>query len=199
MTTQPELDFAHGLPALVPVRSSTRGFELELQLDGSLQNHQAKTEIRSLEVRCNYKTRRRKNLMYIWINHGDTSKDNVLTQYASRHLDSRDDRMGEYRNQFSAVMKHLHANGLLNFVPTNEQLENPKGFRWSQKAGCSCGCSPAFITPDWLSLKEGNEIRVNCYVKQNQNVAMVIDEARFASLAKDPTMPWATTSTVDAV
>ena len=28
-----------------------------------------------------------------------------------------------------------------------EALGNPEGvtFRWSQKAGCSCGCSPAFI------------------------------------------------------
>lgn len=200
MTTQPELDFAHGLPSLVPTVTSEKRNELKLQLDASLQNHQAKTEIRSLEV--GYRNRRsnaRTNL-HIWINHGDASKDNVLAQYASRHLDSRDDRMAEYKKQLPAIVKHLYANGMLGFTPTLDQLEKPTGFRWNQKAGCSCGCSPAFNTPSWLILSGGhNDISVNCYVKPNQEVAMAINTARFDSLAKDPTMPWASTSTVQAV
>ena len=193
--TQPELDLSHGLPALVPKfedKDSWRNENAVLEVSKDIQNSLAKTELTSLTLRRGMKQRSKYVLhdsvhLRIWIKHQEAEKNSVIAQYASRHLDANDDRMAEYRKQFSAIVKHLHANGLLAFVTTSEQLENPKGFRWNQKAGCSCGCSPAFVAPSWLAIKsEFNEISATCEVKENEEVRMLVNEARLKSLIGNP-------------
>jgi hypothetical protein len=193
--TQPELDLSHGLPALVPNfvdKDSWRKEKAVLEVSKDLQNNLAKTELTQLSLRRGMKQRSKYSLrksvhLHIWIKHQEEEKNSVLAQYAARHLDADDDRMAEYRKQFSAIVKHLHANGMLAFVPTSEQLENPKGFRWNQKAGCSCGCSPAFVAPSWLAIKsEFNEISATCEVKENEEVRMLVNEARLKSLMGKP-------------
>lgn len=155
-----------------------------LTLNDSLQNSEAKTKITEITSERHYDRKGRihkggKPFMMIWIKHNDPEKDSVLAQYASRHLDSTDDRFAEYRKQFSAILKHFQANGLLDFEPTQEQLENPKGFRWCQKAYCKCGCSPAFSMPSWFKTKGShNEIRVSLEVKPELALDINYSEAR---------------------
>jgi hypothetical protein len=189
MTTQPELDLTHGFISLVPkmVDVSRRGKQVELEVSKTLDNPKAKCSIKNirltydLENRSKWKHRESTHLR-IWITHKDENKNSVLAQYASRHLDSEDDRFAEYRAQFSAIVKHLYANGELNFVPTQEQLDKPTGFRWNQKAGCRCGCSPAFVAPNWLKLKSTNTITVSVEEKENEEVSLAINTARLESL-----------------
>ncbi len=63
--------------------------------------------------------------------------------------------------------------------------------RWSQKAGCSCGCSPAFITDQRL----GYDIFVT--INEADQAAKVdpakayIAEDRTAQILADPTLPFA--------
>lgn len=207
MTTQPELDLVHGLPSLVPVVKDKPSYSssgrIEPELRDSLNNPKAACRIYDLSVSSATKERsryeRRGSIhLHIWVKHKDAKKNSILAQYAARHLDSQDGRMAEYRKQFSAIIKTLHANGLLGFTPTLDQLENPKGFRWVQKAGCRCGCSPAFVAPAWFSLRRENDYRLNtiyCNIeeKDDAEVGLAINPARLESLAKDPTMPWAST------
>jgi hypothetical protein len=205
MTTQPELDLAHGLPSLTPKVESQPSYSksgrIEVEVHPSLNNPKASCSVQSMSLSSDFKQRsdyyrRASTHLHIWVKHKDAKKNSVIAQYASRHLDSQDGRMAEYRKQFSAVVKHLHANRLLAFEPTLDQLENPTGFRWNQKAGCSCGCSPAFVAPVWLKLASVDGYRLNtiyCNVeeKDDSEVALAINPARFDSLVKDPTMPWA--------
>jgi hypothetical protein len=204
MTTQPELDLAHGLPSLTPKVESQPTYgksgRVELELHPSLNNPKAACTIYDVSLSSSFTQRsdyyrRRSVHLHIWVKHKDEKKNSVIAQYAARHLDSDDGRMAEYRKQFSSVVKHLHANGMLDFTPTLDQLENPTGFRWNQKAGCSCGCSPAFVAPAWLSLRSENGYRLNtiyCNIqeKDDAEVALAINPNRLQSLAKDPTMPW---------
>lgn len=206
MTTQPELDLAHGLPALTPVvkdePSYSKSGRIEPELRDSLNNPKAACRIYDLSLSSSFKARSRYDRrasthLHIWVKHKDEKKNSVLAQYAARHLHTDDGRMAEYRKQFSAIIKHLHANGLLGFTPTLDQMEKPTGFRWVQKAGCSCGCSPAFVAPAWFRLRDQNGYRLNtiyCNVveKDDDEVSLAISPARFESLAKDPTMPWVT-------
>lgn len=204
MTTQPELDLALGLPALQPKVQSLPTYgksgNIELEIHSSLNNPLASCEVSSISMSAGFKQRskyyRRDSVhLHIWIKHKDEKKNSVLAQYAARHLDSQDGRFAEYRKQFSAIVKHLHANGLLDFVPTIDQLENPTGFRWNQKAGCRCGCSPAFVAPSWFVLKgvEGsvrlNTIYANVTEKDDGEVNLVINESRLKSLANNLNIP----------
>jgi hypothetical protein len=204
MTSQPELDLAHGLPSLthkvVHQPSWGKSGRVEPELHPSLNNPKAACVIYNMSLSSDFKGRsdyyrRASTHLHIWVKHKDEKKNSVIAQYAARHLDSDDGRMAEYRKQFSAVVKHLHANGLLAFTPTLDQLENPTGFRWNQKAGCSCGCSPAFVAPAWLRLASVDGYRLNtiyCNIeeKDDAEVALAINPARFESLVKDPTMPF---------
>jgi hypothetical protein len=205
MTTQPELDLAHGLPSLTPKVENPPTYgksgRIEVEVHASLNNPRASCTIGSMSLSSDFKNRskyyrRASTHLHIFIKHKEASKNSVLAQYASRGLDDQDDRMAEYRKQFPAVVKHLHANRLLAFEPTLDQLENPTGFRWSQKAGCSCGCSPAFIAPAWLRLRNEdgyhlNTIYCNTVEKDDTEVSLVINEHRLSSLVNNPTMPWA--------
>jgi len=205
MTTQPELDLVHGLPALTPVvkdkPSYSKSGRIEPELRDSLNNPKAACRIYDLSLSSAFKARsdyyrRASTHLHIWVKHKDEKKNSILAQYAARHLDSDDGRMAEYRKQFSAIIKHLHANGLLGFTPTLDQLENPTGFRWVQKAGCSCGCSPAFVAPAWFSLRNEdgyhlNTIYCNIEEKDDAEVGLAINPARLEALANNPTMPWA--------
>ena len=159
-----------------------------LTINPSAQNAEAKTQISSISCERNFTRKRNaKTYMQVWIKHNDPDKDSVLAMYASRHLDSYDDRMVEYRKQFSAIVKHFHLNELLDFEPTQEQLENPKGFRWSQKAYCSCGCSPAFSVPSWLVLKNrSNEISVSLEVKPQSELKIVYNQSRLEAIKDHP-------------
>ena len=189
MTTQPELDLTHGFISLVPktVRDDYKGRNIELEVSKTLDNPKAKCSITKinlsydLENRSKWKHRESTHLR-IWISHKDEEKNSVLAQYASRHLDSEDDRFAEYRAQFSPVVKHLYANGQLAFVPTQEQLDKPTGFRWNQKAGCRCGCSPAWVAPSWLKLKNTNTVTVSVQEKDEEEVSLVVNLARLDSL-----------------
>lgn len=188
MTTQPELDLAFGLPALVPKvdsipQYSKRG-NAKLELSKQLENPDALCDITSISVQSGFRNnskfyRRASTHLRVFITHRDKNKNGILAQYASRYQDSIDDRMGEYKKHFSAVIKHLQANGLLLNKVTQEQLENPKGFRWSQKAGCRCGCSPAFICPSWLTLKDKwNDIYAEVKEKEHAEVDIKVSPAR---------------------
>lgn len=205
MTTQPELDLAHGLPSLTfkveSMPSYSKSGRIEPEVHPSLNNPKASCSVQSMSLSSDFKQRsdyyrRQSTHLHIWIKHRDEKKNSVLAQYASRGLDNEDGRMAEYRKQFSAVVKHLHANRLLAFEPSLDQLENPTGFRWNQKAGCRCGCSPAFVAPAWLRLASVDGYRLNtiyCNIeeKEDSEVSMAINERRLMSLSQDPTMPWA--------
>lgn len=200
MTVQPELDLALGLPSLMPKVESQPSYgktgDIQMEVSQSLNNPKAKCVIERIRVSSDFRQRsdyyrRASTHLRIWITHKEASKNSVLAQYASRGLDDQDDRMAEYRAQFGAVIKTLHANGMLAFVPTLDQMENPKGFRWNQKAGCSCGCSPAFVCPDWLKLRSEdgyrlNEISVSVKEKDDADVGLVINENRLKALDLNP-------------
>lgn len=200
MTSQPELDLALGLPSLMPKVESKPTYgkrgDIQLEVSQSLNNPKAKCAIERIGVSSDFRQRsdyyrRQSTHLRIWITHKEASKNSVLAQYASRGLDDQDDRMAEYRAQFGAVVKHLHANGMLDFVPTLDQMENPKGFRWNQKAGCRCGCSPAFVCPDWFKLRKEdgyrlNEISVSVKEKDDAEVGLVINENRLKALNLNP-------------
>lgn len=203
MTTQPELDLALGLPSLQPKVENKPSYgksgRIELEIHSSLNNPLASCEVSSISLSSGFKQRsdyyRRQSVhLHLWIKHKDEKKNSVLAQYAARHLDSQDGRFAEYRKQFSAVVKHLHANGVLDFVPTLDQLENPTGFRWNQKAGCRCGCSPAFVAPAWLTLRKEdgyrlNTIYANVTEKDDGEVALAVNTNRLNSLAANSLVP----------
>lgn len=71
--------------------------------------------------------------IYVWI-----KDENVLENLQKRH--SRP--YNEYRKLFPDIVRRI---GLKADIKAN----------WSQKAGCSCGCSPAFI------VRNPGELRLN--------------------------------------
>jgi hypothetical protein len=78
---------------------------------------------------------------------------NVMENLLTRGTESwdGDERFAEYRKHLATAMKLAVANGVAR-LPTNytmADLEKAKGVRWAQKAGCRCGCSPAYSTPLW--------------------------------------------------
>ena len=46
----------------------------------------------------------------------------------------------------------------------NQGIEVPEDikFSWSQKAGCNCGCSPGFITSNWIGKEVFVKVRETC-------------------------------------
>lgn len=57
---------------------------------------------------------------------------------------------------------------------------------WSNKAGCSCPCSPGFIVTEGT---HGHDIWVKLTVSEPQIVDMEMRNARAAVLVADPTLP----------
>lgn len=45
-------------------------------------------------------------------------------------------------------------------------LQYVKKIRWSQKAGCSCGCSPGFVVDDVRGMLRGRDVFVNVAPQQ---------------------------------
>jgi len=78
--------------------------------------------------------RDKKTIVYFW-----PEGESVLENLANR----RNRPYTEYRKLLPEVFKELRSRGI-------NLPDNPKA-NWSQKAGCSCGCSPGFILPDYHS------------------------------------------------
>ena len=73
------------------------------------------------------------------------SGENVIENFFNRH----DRPYNEYRKLIPDVMKKIGANpGHLSW-------------KWSQKAGCSCGCSPGFIIDGWDPVISKNDVFVD--------------------------------------
>ena len=80
-----------------------------------------------------------KTRVYIWPE-GET----ILENFANR----RSRPINEYRS----VLRQAFA---------QEGIDASKlEYRWSQKAGCSCGCSPGFIIDGWSEKLSHNDVHV---------------------------------------
>lgn len=86
--------------------------------------------------RNGYKTKTR---IYIWLE-GETLQDN----FNNRH--SRP--IGLFREGAFKALDKL-------------EIDRSKlSIKWSQKAGCGCGCSPGFIVDGWNAKLDGNDLHV---------------------------------------
>jgi hypothetical protein len=184
MTTQPELDLVNGLKTLTPVKQEDG--ELALEVCQTFNNPASKCRITKIELRSQPWSKKGRTTLSIWIDHKDKEKNSVIAQYAARHLDSMDGRMQEYRSQFPAIVKTLWANGQLDASKwqgksrptiTLADMDTAKGFRWGQKAGCRCGCSPAFYVPQWV--EEQLPLWVN-------HISVTLEEVEEVALAVNP-------------
>lgn len=182
--TQPELDFVFNAPALLPRKDGNR---VELEISDKFVNPNAKTKIKSITLYWSRTNKRSRNFMQIGISHRDREKNSVLAQYASRFLDSDDDRFAEYRLNFASIVQTLYANGVLYSTPSLDAFTNPKGFRWCQKAYCSCGCSPAYSFPFGLKAEYGNmEISVVLEEKPDAEVEILYSKQRYLAVLGKP-------------
>ena len=156
MTTQPELDLVNGLPTLTPTKESKWGYKLALSPDVVVPSKNAKCDISSASLSSNEKAG---FFISFSISREEGEKFNVMENLMTRgtELDDNDERMAEYRRHLATAMKLALANGLARLPDgyTMADVEKAKGVRWAWKAGCSCGCSPAFSTPLW----SGNDYR----------------------------------------
>lgn len=146
--TQLEINLDTGLPTLVPYEE--KGLTRLRTSDAIIvPNKKAKCDLTSASI-----SDAEKNGFYIsfYIESPDR-KFNVLENLATRGTESwdGDERFAEYRCHLATAMKLAVANGVAKLPPnyTMADLEKAKGVRWARKAGCSCGCSPAFSTPLW--------------------------------------------------
>lgn len=154
--TQLEINLDTGLPTLVPVKESKWGYKLALSPDVVVPSKDAKCDITSASLNTNEKSG-----FFISFSiareqgEGFNLMENLMTR--GTELDDGDERMAEYRRHLATAMKLAVANGLARLPDgyTMADLEKAKGVRWAWKAGCSCGCSPAFSTPLW----SGNDYR----------------------------------------
>ena len=146
--TQLEINLDTGLPTLVPYED--KGFtRLRLSPDVVVANKKSKCNLTSASI-----SEADKAGFYIsfYIERPD-KKFNVMENLLTRGTESwdGDERFAEYRTHLATAMKLAVANGVAK-LPSNytmADLEKAKGVRWAQKAGCSCGCSPAYSTPLW--------------------------------------------------
>lgn len=150
MTSQPELDLVNGLPTLTPTKDGESGayWTLALSPECVVPNASAKTEVVSASIGANEKAG---FFISPCIQSSKDEKFNVLENLMTRGSESwdGDERMVEYRKQIPTLMKLALANGMARLPEgyTMADLEKAKGVRWARKAGCRCGCSPAFSTP----------------------------------------------------
>ena len=83
-----------------------------------------------------YKTKTR---IYIWTE-GETLEENLFNR--------RSRPLGLYRQSAFMALDKL-------------KIDRSKmSVKWSQKAGCGCGCSPGFIVDGWDSKLDGNDLHV---------------------------------------
>ena len=146
--TQLEINLDTGLPTLTPY--DDKGFtRLSLSPDVVVANKKSKCDLASASI-----SEADKSGFYIsfYISRPD-EKFNVMENLLTRGTESwdGDERFAEYRTHLATAMKLAVANGVAKLPPgyTMADLEKAKGVRWAQKAGCSCGCSPAYSTPLW--------------------------------------------------
>ncbi len=148
--TQLEIDLVNGLPTLTPTKESGWGYKLALSPQVVVPNKNAKCDITSASLSSNEKSG---FFISFSISSEEKEKFNVLENLMTRgtELNDGDERMAEYRRHLATAMKLALANGLARLPDgyTMADVEKAKGVRWAWKAGCSCGCSPAFSTPLW--------------------------------------------------
>lgn len=200
--TQLEINLDTGLPTLVPYDDN--GFtRLRLSPDLVVPNKDSRCDLTSASISDSEKAG-----FYIsfYISRPD-EKFNVMENLLTRGTESwdGDERFAEYRRHLATAMKTAVANGIAKLPPgyTMADLEKAKGVRWAQKAGCSCGCSPAYSTPlwsvggqtgRWIGRKwkrryENSWMNVTLVPKQGQTVAMRVGrnaEAVAASIELRP-------------
>jgi hypothetical protein len=146
--TQIEINLDTGLPTLTPY--DEKGFtRLSLSPDVVVANKKSKCNLATASIQSAEKAG-----FYIsfYIERPD-KKFNVMENLLARGTESwdGDERFAEYRTHLATAMKLAVANGVAKLPPnyTMADLEKAKGVRWARKAGCSCGCSPAYSTPLW--------------------------------------------------
>ena len=146
--TQLEINLDTGLPTLVPYDANGRT-RLSLSPDVVVANKNAKCDLAFASISSAEKAGL---FISFYIDRPD-KKFNVLENLLTRGTESwdGDERFAEYRKHLATAMKLAVANGVAKLPPnyTMADLEKAKGVRWAQKAGCSCGCSPAYSTPLW--------------------------------------------------
>lgn len=183
--TQLEINLDTGLPTLTPYDDN--GFtRLRLSPDLVVPNKDSRCDLTSASI-----SEGEKAGFYIsfYISRPD-EKFNVMENLLTRGTESwdGDERFAEYRRHLATAMKTAVANGIAKLPPgyTMADLEKAKGVRWAQKAGCSCGCSPAYSTPlwsvggqtgrwvgrKWKRRYSNNWMNVTLVPKQGQTVAM---------------------------
>ena len=146
--TQLEINLDTGLPTLVPYED--KGFtRLSLSPDVVVANKKSKCDLVSASISSAEKSG---FFISFYIERPD-KEFNVLENLLTRGTESwdGDERFAEYRTHLATAMKLAVANGVAKLPSgyTMADLEKAKGVRWAQKAGCSCGCSPAYSTPLW--------------------------------------------------
>ena len=187
MTTQPELDFLFNAPALLPRKE---GNYVYLEVSDKFVNPKAKTKIKSISLYWSRTSKASRNFMQMGISYREPEKNSVLAGYASRFLENDDDRFAEYRLNFASIVQTLYANGVLYGEPSLNDLLKPVGFRWCQKAYCSCGCSPAFSFPFGLKPEFSNmEISVTLEEKPDAEVNVLYSQARYDAVVGKPVTP----------
>lgn len=146
--TQLEINLDTGLPTLVPYEVNGRT-RLSLSSDVVVANKNAKCDLAFASISSAEKA----GLFISFYIESPDKKFNVLENLLTRGTESwdGDERFAEYRKHLATAMKLAVANGVAKLPPnyTMADLEKAKGVRWAQKAGCKCGCSPAYSTPLW--------------------------------------------------
>lgn len=174
MTSQTMFDFKTGL---TPVSYERNGTRLKLAINKSLLSHNdSKTEMTCITIYAP----RRGNARTIRIAPSIASPDStIISQYVERGTEELDgdERLAEYRKHLVATAKHLIASGLAQLPDdySMENLESLKGFRWNYKAGCACGCSPAYNTP-LLVVRNGDRAswcNVGLQLKADESLAVL--------------------------
>jgi hypothetical protein len=200
--TQLEINLDTGLPTLTPYEDN--GFtRLRLSPDLVVPNKDSKCDLTSCSISDGEKAG---FFISFYISRPD-EKFNVMENLLTRGTESwdGDERFAEYRRHLATAMKTAVANGVAKLPPgyTMADLEKAKGVRWAQKAGCSCGCSPAYSTPlwsvggqtgrwvgrKWKRRYANNWMNVTLTSKQGQTVAMRVGrnaEAVAASIELRP-------------
>ena len=112
---------------------------------GTMMNEERKMDVKVTETRLiaiadprrgGYKVKSR---IYIWPE-GET----ILENFNNR----RSRPLGIYREAAFNALDKLEVD--------RSRLE----IKWSQKAGCSCGCSPGFVVDGWTEKLSGNDLHV---------------------------------------
>ena len=148
--TQLEINLDTGLPTLTPYDAG--GFtRLRLSPDVLVLNKKSKCDLAQASISSSQKS----GFFISFYIERPNEQFNVMENLITRGTESwdGDERFAEYRTHLATAMKLAVANGVAKLPSgyTMADLEKAKGVRWAQKAGCSCGCSPAYSTPLWTT------------------------------------------------